>query len=637
MSWLHGWEVAAWLGVLAGWAGARWGWPRWREPLLQRLPAAVAEPWRRVAAHGLGPRQSRLLDLGLCLAAVILVGLPLWRAWGLITPMRAPAGPDFEGHLAGAMAFELGDYSLYYRERYPGYSFLIALLSPSAREVPQVGTLLSMVVTVLSVVALYWIGRYLAGRAVGLVGAVLSLRQPLAIDVGHSYNVYPLVTACFAAMAALLLHLQRTGAAWTAPLLGVCGAIAVSCRPTAIPYVLGVLGVAGLITLLHRDHAWWLRVAMLLMLAAPLPGMNALMARYHLPVVSLEHTLLISPINMDEAALQEHAEDGFRVGQPEAWRTLIPSMLRAQRNVFPPEGHSYDPETLTSLPLIFPRTGPTWFLPLLLLPVLLLVRRPRNPVRWVAISLFALMLLSTSSTVRVRYEHRYFYMSSVFMPLFALCGVGLAAGPAAAVLAAGAAVLLPGSGYARVDDGYLTTSREGAESWVMGEDLHQWQTMRWAETKLPEDAVIYDYSIIDQLPILAAVRPYHQCSVDHLCRAGMQQEQGPVVVVLRTQDELSARLPGGPRQPLQRQPSASGERGPQCIPDAEDDEMAAPPGGGAQSSRPWQRQGGGKANEGGGPPPGVFPERAGPCWELLCEARFDAALYQLSCDPRQLR
>lgn len=635
MTWLHSWEVAAWLGVLAGWAATRWGWPRWKAPLLDWLPERLGQPMRRLASQGLSPRGARLLDLGLTLACVVLVGVPLWRVWNLITPMRAPAGPDFEGHIAGAIAFEIADYSLYYPERYPGYSFLIALLSPGARYVPQVGTLLSMGVTILSVVGLYWTGRYLAGRAAGLVGAVLALRQPLAIDVGHSYNVYPLVTACFTSMAALLLHLVRTGAVWTAPALGLCGAVAVSCRPTAIPYVLGVLGLAAATTLLRSRRSWPVRIAMVLMLAAPLPGMNLLIERYELPVVSLEHTLLISPINMDEAALEPHRLDGFRVGQPGAWRSLVPSMLRAQRHVHPPEGHAYDPQTTASLPLVFPRTGPTWLLPLLALPLLLLLRGLKDPRRWVAVALLGLLVISASSTVRIRYEHRYFYTTSVFMPLLAVSGIALVAGPAAAVLAGAAAILLPGSGYAKVDDAYLTTSLPGAETWVMGEDVHQWQTMRWADTQLPQDVFIYDYSSIDQLPILAAVRPYRRCSDAEACARELRSSQAPAVAVLRTHDELSARIPGGSGQPLERSESAA--EAPQCIPENTHDSMdeASKPG---HELRPWQRKSGGQAFAGAAPPPpGSFPERAGTCWRRLCEARFDAALYELDCDPRALR
>jgi len=631
VTWLHGWEVAAWLGVVGGWAFARFGWPRVKEPLLERLPERWAVPARGLMTRGLTPKQGRLLDLGLSLLAVLAVGIPLWRAWNLITPLRAPCGPDYEGHLAGALAFELGDYSLYYPERYPGYSFLIALVSPDARWVPQAGTLLSMVVTVLSVIGLYWTGRYFAGRAAGFVGAVLALRQPLTIDVGHSYNVYPLVTACFAIMSGALLHLSKKGGAWTAPLIGVCGAVAISCRPTAIPFVLGVIGLGSVLSLLRRDRAWWLRVAMVLMLWAPLPGMNMLLERYRLPVVSLEHTLLISPINMDEAALEEHRETGFYVGQPGAWRTMVPSMIRAQRNVFPPEGQRYDVETTASLPLVFPNTGPTWFLPLALLPLLLVVRRPKDLTRWVGVALIALMVLSASSTVRVRYEHRYFYMSSAFMPLFALCGIGLVAGPGGAVLAGLAAIVLPGSGYSRVDDSYLTTSMEGVETWVMGEDLHQWQTMRWVDVELPADVVVYDYAAIDQFPAIAAVRGYRRCSDEAACRAELQTNRAPAVAVLRTHDSLTANIPGGGREPLNRNAPADQVQT-MCLPTV-GDEL-----GGELERRPWQRQGGGQAFAGAeAPPPAGFPERFGPCWRLLCEARFDAALYELTCDPGVLR
>lgn len=631
MTLLHPWEVLAWLGALGAWAGARWLWPRWAEPLRGRVPP----PLRRWIgqAEALGRARPWLPDLVLVLGVVLLAGIPLWQAWDVITPNRAPCGPDFEGHIACALAFELGDFSIYYAERYPAYPWLISLLSPSPRAIPQVGTLLSMVVTVASAVGLYWTGRHLAGRAAGFVGAILALRQPLAVDVGHSFNAYPLVSFCYATMAGAFLHLVRTGAPWTALVLGLAGALAAATRVTAIPFVLGVLGLAALYTLFRTRRRWWVRVVMVGVLLAPLPATNLLFTSYRPTLWTLEDTLLTSPLNLTPEPLEAHRATGFHIAQPDAWRTLVPSFIRAFRYVHPPEGHAFDPEFADNLSTVFPRTSPLWVLALLALPVALVVRRPRDLRQWMAQGLLVLLAFSASSTVRNRYEHRYFYNVSMFAPLFAVSGISLVLGPPAAVAAGLAAALLPGSGYGRVDDSYLSERGPRAEPWVMGEDVNLWRTTRWADETLAPDAVIYDFSAINQLPILGTVRPYRRCTPVAPCQDEIVLGRAPAYAVLRVDDVLTAEVPWGPGQKLQRVPAEPGSPPAMCISAADAEALPEPAAFDPERLRPWQR-----------PPPGHdhvqftdrFPPRVGQCWQFACEARFDAAIYEMVCDPTRL-
>ena len=510
---MQAWELAAVLGALLAWRARGLATPRW-------------------------PAMEWLLPL----LALVLTALPLWLGWRELAPEQAPMGPDANAWMGSALAFETGRWSLYYEDRYPGWPWLVAAVSPDALSLPRAGVLLNMGLTMACAPVIYAIGRQLSGRWAGLAGAVVAMRLPVVLDVGRSFTAYPLTALLDLGLVAALLGLSRVGAGGRLALAAVVAAaagLAMASDPKQIPFALAACGGMGLVGLVRGPH--WQRVVLPLFALAPLPAAQALVARYQLRLLSLEGATVRTPVNLLDRSLWEHVDSGFALGNPGALRELLPSLLRVAEHVGPKAGGPVDPAFVAGLPMLFPGCSALWLLPLVALPLLL--RR-----RGFDIAILAIFALSALSPARIHYAHRYALPYAQAAPALALSAVELAAGGPAALVVGLAALAGPGR---HVDRSYLALQSADSDLWVGEEKPVDARTLSWAAENLPRDATIYDFAEMRTTPILGAAFPYVRCamSASH-CGAELAADPGVRIALVRARETLSAELPESPREPI---------------------------------------------------------------------------------------
>lgn len=516
---MHLWELAALFGGLVLWRAA----PRLPQHLRQ-LWAAPAMEWVFLAL------------------ALVLTAAPLWLGWARLAPERAPMGPDANAWMGSALAFETGRWSLYYEDRYPGWPWLVAAVSPDPLSLPRAGVALNMALTMACALPLYAIGRLLSGRCAGLLGAVVALRLPVALDVGRSFTAYPLLALLDLSIVAALLALGAAG--WRGRLalaIGIAGAagLAIASDPKQIPLALGacaLLALAGL----SRGHPA-LRLALVALALAPLPAAHWLVGRYQLGLLSLEGATVRTPVNLLDRGLWAQVEGGFALGEPGALGQLVPSFLRVAASVGPKDGGPLDPAFLSGLPMLFQQTGPVWLLALLALPLLL----RRSAAALLALALFASAAIPS---MRVHYAHRYALPHAMAAPVLVLTAVERVAGAPAALWVGLAALAGPAR---RVDAAYLALQSPDSDLWVGSEKPIDVRTLDWAAENLPKNATIYDFAEMRTTPILAAAFPYQRCAMSPThCGAELRADPGARVALVRARETLSAELPSSPREPI---------------------------------------------------------------------------------------
>lgn len=508
------------------------------------LAIGGAVAWRRLR-HVRLPGPTWAWEVGSVAAAVLLAAVPLILAWLSLAPTRAPMGPDSSNYLGCALAFETGRWELYFDDRYPAYPYLVALFARGGPSVPTTGTALSMALTALTALPLYVVGRLLAGRVAGIGGAVLGLRQAVVLDAGRTFTHYPLSGLLDAGLLAAGIGLARTGSPWCAWGLASLAGMAIAADPKQLPLAMATLLVAvgfGLV----RPRPYWQRAQLVLAALLPLPVTHWLVGRYRLGLLSLEGIAVRTPMNFVED-LSPHMEEGFALGEPGALGELVSSYSRVLGAVAP-KGDGLDPSFLNALPMHFPSTSPLWALLLLLLPAALLWRREIWRVG--ALLLVLLQVAAASSVMRLHYAHRYALPHLEQVPVVALAGVSLAAGPlAAAGLAAG--WLLPGAPMSDLDNSYQSRQAQHTDNWVGREVPAELYAVQWTDKYLEADAVIYDMSGQRPMPILAASREYVRCTATHdTCGQAMSTATTPIVALVWADDFISGQLPSGPRETI---------------------------------------------------------------------------------------
>lgn len=542
------WQLAALAAALLTALGSHLLGPRLRAALHARLGEARLERLRALAAHP-------AVDHGLALLTLALAGGLAWRTWDALSPQRAPTGPDYENFLGSALAFETGRWELYYDDRYPGFPWLVSVFADGPLDVLRAGTELSMALTALAALPLYWIGRLLAGRAAGLVGALLALRLAIPLDIGHSYTHYPLTATLDLGLLALGLAALATASLPRAALaLGAqvaLATLALASDPKQLPLALGLVGLSGLGVALLGPGRAWARAPLALAGLLPLPLAHALVGRYHLGLISLEGLTIRTPLRfVDRDALVAVKEQGWALGGEDAWARLPVSFLRVAQNVLPKAESGLDPAFLDALPRTFPDTSLAWLAALALLPVLLLWRGPGGLGRRAA-SLLLLLLFAASaaSPLRIHYAHRYALPYAEAAPVGVTSALSLALG-GPATLAAGLLSLSVGP-YSEVSTAFLARSSNQGDIWIGYEKTQDLAALEWAVEHLPPEAQLFDYGERQAMPALAAGFGYSRCVLSaSWCAEEMAAAPGPLIAVLRVNDRVSAELPGGDHERL---------------------------------------------------------------------------------------
>ncbi len=545
---LQTWEWAVLGGAALGlWVHRGW-WPKQRERWVARVPEGV----RALAAH---PRALWVLDGVLIALLLVLVAPPLFVGWEALNALRDPAGPDSGNYLGTALAFETGRWHLAFEDRYPGHPWLVSLLAQDPLTVGRVGTELSMWCTVLTAVPLYALGTLMAGRAAGFVGAWVGLRQILALDVGQSFTAYPLMALQSLTLLCLTLWFTRTGRGSVALAAGLLGAFACATDPKQIPLVLALLGLCSVWALARAPGDLGVRLRRVLLLLTPLPVMNYLVGKLPLDLLSLEGILYRTPITMVGDGIRDHIKEGFTLGADDAWQTLVPSFVRVFTELGPKDGAVMDPRFLNGIPLLWPDTSYAWGAGVVLVPIWLAWRWRRRPGGWTAVLLVVVYWASMGSTLRVHYANRYLQPHALAVP-GAITAVAQGVLGGGAVVAGGlVAVLLPESPYSRVDEGYAATPTTGADQWVSSGGGKQMRTLAWAVERLPEDMVLFDFTMVEPPIYLAAGFTYRKCAREvGDCLRAIPGQEGPFAVIVRAGEELSARLPDATGQPFNPPP-----------------------------------------------------------------------------------
>jgi hypothetical protein len=491
------------------------------------------------------------LDLGLAVLAMVLVAGPLWDCWEVLNPLRAPAGPDASNYLGSALAFETGRWNLAFEDRYPGFPWMVSLFARGPLRVPRVGTELSMALTVLAALPLYGLGRIMAGRAAGFFGAVLGLRQILAIDVGQSFTGYPLVATLDLSLLWLCLVFTRTGALWSAVGAGLLGAMAVATDPKQIPLVLASLAICALWAAARGTGSRLGRGTAILALLVPLPAINFLVGRVPQEMLSLEGILYRTPINTVGEGIANHVQDGFTLGASDAWRQLLPSFFRVFTEIAPKEGAVLDPTFLNGIPQLWPDTSYVWGAAILALPLALGWAWRKQPSRWVGIALVVVFWGSMGSTLRIHFANRYLQPHALAAPGAAAAVAQVVLGGPAVVAAGMTALLWPSSPFSQLDPSYVDEHAPGTDKWVSAGGGKQMLSLDWAVRRLPGDTTLFDFTMVDPPIILAAGFPYVRCARDTWgCQVELPETEGNIGVILRADEELSGWLPDGIHEPF---------------------------------------------------------------------------------------
>ncbi len=536
---LHSWEWAVLAGAGMGlWLQRRW-WPRTRERWLAPVPERVREAWNHPAAL-------RVLDALLVVLLLALVGAPLWTAWESLNALRDPAGPDASNYLGTALAFETDRWELAFEDRYPGYPWLVSVFASDPLTVGRVGTELSMVATVLAVVPLYGLGVLMAGRAAGFVGAWLGCRQIIAADIGQSFTAYPLMALQALTLLWLALLFTRRGQLSMAISAGLVGAFAVATDPKQIPLVLALLGICSLFALFRGPGDWGVRIRRVGVLLAPLPVVNHLVGELPSRLMSLEGILYRTPIHRVGDGIRAHIQDGFTLGSPDAWRQLVPSYLRVFTELAPLEGALLQSRFLHGIPLLWPDTSYLWGAAVLLLPLALAWRWRRVPGGWTGVLLVTVFWASVGSTVRVHYANRYLVPHALAVPGATAAVAQIALGGPAVLVAGLASVVWRGSPFTEFSADYAAGATKGADPWVSSGGGKQMRTLAWAVARLPPKMVLFDFTMVDPPIYLAAGFEYQRCALGvGDCLRAIPSQRGPFGVIVRADEELSARLPDG--------------------------------------------------------------------------------------------
>lgn len=567
------WEIAALVLAVVGALLWRFLRPRVLAGLGGRVPPRFQQLWASPAADWL-----------LVLACLLVAWLPLRASWALISPHRFLSGPDSEGYLGAAIALETGDWAMYPDDRYPGFPWLVSLLSPDLDSIAWTGTTVSMAAMVLCVVPLYWIGRQLAGRAAGVVGAVLGLRQILVVDIGQTFTSYPLVALLDATLVALgVAVVQARGWRALVPAAGflAAGVLACTSDPKQIPLVVAMGGALGLVLLVRPGRPWAQRLLLLALVVAPLPVGHLSMAPFASSILTVESLVMRTPGSVQTEAFLAGRHEGFVLGKEGGLQQLAATLYAVQTQVSPDPGTNRQERLSLGLSLAWPRTSALWLGLVLAFPLLVLIRKP-GAAR-VAGPLLVLVHLSAAvPLVRVYYAHRWALPTMVLLPVAAAGSTALLTGPLGVLGAGFAALLLSDSPMSRVDAHYLKTGSRQTDSWTMGEDQQLLSVLDRASAALPATTPVYDFCGSNPVTAFALRFPYTMCRTPKPGRDCKDLgSHRPLAAVLRLNDGVTAGLPGGPGGAL-----AFGEG---------------------------------------------FPVAIG-CWRYVDWLRHDAALYTWSCD-----
>ena len=508
---------------------------RARAPVWLQTPALGAKLTGRTLA----------IDWALACACLLVIAPPLWRQWNLLIPHHGLSGSDAVNNLGCALAFELNNFDLYYLDRYPGYPWVVSLWAHGGREVPRALAEVSMAVTVLAAIPLYWVGRLLSGRVAGVVGAVLALRQVLAVEVGRSATPYPMEGFLVATMLAAGLALVRGARTTPALVFTLAGALAIGTDAKLVPPVLASGLVLAVWCTFASGRPLWARAVVFLAVLAPLPVAHFSLLPYHLDLVPLEEMLRRMPGAIAGPTVAAHTTDGFRIGSPTGVWQLGRSLYRLATDVGSETGHHLCPSFGPGLALVFPQTAPLWGWLLALCPLVLLIRGGRG--RLPACALLFIVATSGLPLARWYYQHRYAMPTALLVPPV----IASALPPAAAIAVGAVAFLHPDSPVGHVDTTYLSRKTTKTDSWALKEDEHGMRAASWAAENLTEGTRIYDWSATDPAPILGSVVPYAACQLrGNRCAAQMLADTGTVVAVMRARDTLTAEIPGGDGQEL---------------------------------------------------------------------------------------
>jgi len=522
---LHTWEIAALIAIVATLVARRR-----RGPVSNLIPDT--------------PRWNWALGIGCLLAAAI----PLGSAWSYLAPNLAPSGADYEGYYLSALAIETGDFSLYVRDRYPGFPWLASVFASSPRTIHEAGARINMLAMVGSVLALYTIGRHLGGRAVGVVGALIAARISLVMDLGHTFTHYPLTAALDAVLLALVLSLatREKGMllAWAA---GFTGALAGACDPKQFAFVGMAFGVAAACLVLRKTWSIKQRGLGLLGLVAPLIATNIAVGQLPVKLFSLEEVATRVQLHFKaDPQLAAQAEQGFRLGEPGALLQLPVSIVRVATSVAP-ETHQKGliaPLSLEAMPVVWGPVSPLWTLLILGLLGTLAWKRPKV---WGAkMAVVAIPLAIAWPNFHMHYQNRYFLAAALLAPVLVAAGLQALAGTRAVLAAGIMAIGWPTSPFFEAGTSYLERKEHRHDIWVGREHGVDLENLRWAIDALPEDTMVFDFSERRPAPSLAAAHPYVRCNMEgDQCVSKIVNHPGTRVAVLWSGEFLSSRVPGG--------------------------------------------------------------------------------------------
>lgn len=510
-------------------------------------PRLTAHPRWRGLAERLGARPG-VIDWGLAFACAAVAAPPLVRAWETLVPNRGPSGADAPGFLGAALAFETGQYALYARDRYPGYPWLVSVLAQGGGDVVRAGTELSMGVTIAAAIPMYWIGRLLGGRVAGVVGAVIGLRQVLAVEVGRTWTSYPLVAFLDVVMLATALATVRGHRTLPVVAFAAAAALAVGSDPKQIVLVLSSSALLAAWCLYTRRG--WARALALASLLAPLPLAQALALPYKLDLYPMEELVRRTPGAVAGPRILAHVHDGFRLGSDDAPEQLFPTLWRLATDLSDPPRRKWDPAFAEGLAVTFPGTSAAWGLVLLAGPLLLVARLRGREGSVPAAVLVGVFAAASMPIARWHYQHRYALAPALQAAPVAAAGFA-ALGPAGVLGAGLVARLHPESPFRHVDTRYMKRNVHQTDNWAMGEDIWSLNARSWAAEHLADDVELFDLSASDPTVLLATVSRYYICkNLAYQCWTAMSASKGTVVALLRARDSVSARVPGGTNEEI---------------------------------------------------------------------------------------
>jgi len=566
---IHSWEIAAIAALVLA-------------VVLQRRRGDMTTAW---------PEGCRW-DWALAGSCVALGGFPLFLLWREIATQLAPSGADFEGYYLSAIALESGDFSLYVKDRYPGFPWLTSLFAGSTRTIHEAGARINMWALAISGAGLFWIGRHLGGRTAGVVGALIALRVSLVSDLGHTFTHYPLAAALDVALLAGVLGLIHSPGVVLAWVVGLAGAAAGACDPKQFATV-GLAFAVAAVVIVRSSASNRQKGFALAGLGAPLVLLNIAVGQMPVVLFTLEEVATRVQLHFQvDPGLVEGAAEGFRLGAPGALFQLPASLWNVATGVAP-EVHQpglLAPLALEGMPVVWGPVSPLWVLGIPALAGCLLWRRKTG---WGAqLAVICIPLFIAWPNFHMHYQNRYFLAPALLAPVLVAAAVQVLAGSRAVAWVGLVALGWPTSPFSKVDTSYLERTEHRHDIWVGREHGVDLEVLRWATEALPEDTVIYDFSERRPAPTLAAAHPYVRCNMEgDQCVSKMAAHTGTRAAVLWAGEFLSSRVPGGTGEILAR-----------------------------------KEQGGG------------IPEAVGDCWQQVRWLNPDAGVFRWTCDapPRPL-